>query len=1251
MRRLFHTSWISLLALALLVGGATYYVGWTPGGLQRLVTLSSRQLGHVTLQISGASGTLHGGVHIDRLVLDHPRVHIVATGMDGRVALLPLLWQTIRVSQLQIASLQIHILPHPPPGGPPWQPHFLVGLLNIQAESLGVAHAELVAPSGITVTADRLHAVAQVGTMDIRVFDSTLLYAGFEVRSTGTVHAATPIQLRGETRASMSATGQPPWLANAQFDGDLDRLAISALLLAPFNADFHGDARALSGEWHWQGESQVRDLDLRAWSLGGALGVIHGTLQLHGNRDGIDAQGTLEPPGLKSGPLAVDFAGKYAAHVLEVARVSITHHGSGAQLDAAGAIGIVAGGPLLDLHGQWRELRWPLAAADADATLHSSAGSYTLSGLKPYAFTATGALQALATPPLRFRAAGRIVHDGLDIPDITAEAFGGHARMRATVAWSPFERWSAAGTIRSMNIAALRPAISGRLDFNVTAAGQGFGAGSALQAKFTDVGGNVRGQRASGHAAVALEGDAWLLQQVQLQLGATRLEADGRIGARPDIRFSIDAADLALLDSSARGHLRAAGHLRIDDRNPLLLARVSGTGLEYAGVRLQAVSADINFEPQGSGRADASVQLEQLSTGARRIEHLGFTTAGTAAEHRYGFELRAPPYRVHSGGTAHYADGSWRAAIDDFTAEDGATMHMTLVAPATLVATLSGAELELADFCLHDTLATLCAALARGSGHGHMNVRATNVPLRALTAGLSTATDFDGHVSLDAQAESAGAAPWTGSISGTLTDAAVRHHLSSGRVESFSLGNGSVRATLDAAGLKANVGLDAGEAGSIAGQLAARNDGGALRNWPLGGELHLHTHSLGFIDSYVAQVDRVSGELDANLTLGGTLAALEFGGELKVSGAEVDAYQINLALRELSFDARLKDTTLQLSGSTRAGADGHAQFAGQLAWRDALPYGQLHLSGENLRVVNIPEARVQASPDVNMKFDGRRIDVTGTVTLPYARLQRPDQLTNAVRASGDEVIVSVNQAAPRESFHVFSDLTLVLGERVTIDTLGLAGRLSGSLRAVTDDSGFNRGTGELQVEEGKYTAYGRKLDIERGRLQFKNGPLNNPVIDLRAIKKFPDITAGVNVRGTLREPRMTFFSDPAVSQSQIVSLLLAGGSLESVQNNTDPGQRSNAARNNMLLQGSALLFQQFGGKVGLDDVSVESGLNNDTSLVLGRYLSPRIYISYGISLAEAINTVKMRYTIGDHWTIKTEAGTSRSADLVYTIER
>ena len=78
------------------------------------------------------------------------------------------------------------------------------------------------------------------------------------------------------------------------------------------------------------------------------------------------------------------------------------------------------------------------------------------------------------------------------------------------------------------------------------------------------------------------------------------------------------------------------------------------------------------------------------------------------------------------------------------------------------------------------------------------------------------------------------------------------------------------------------------------------------------------------------------------------------------------------------------------------------------------------------------------------------------------------------------------------------------------------------------------------MADGKYFAYARKLDIQRGRLIFTGGPIDDPGVDLRAQKQFPDVTAGVNVRGTLQQPRMSFFSDPPLPQSQIVSLILSG---------------------------------------------------------------------------------------------------------------
>jgi translocation and assembly module TamB len=199
----------------------------------------------------------------------------------------------------------------------------------------------------------------------------------------------------------------------------------------------------------------------------------------------------------------------------------------------------------------------------------------------------------------------------------------------------------------------------------------------------------------------------------------------------------------------------------------------------------------------------------------------------------------------------------------------------------------------------------------------------------------------------------------------------------------------------------------------------------------------------------------------------------------------------------------------------------------------------------------------------------------------------------------------------------------------------------------TSPGGTNRGSGELGITEGKYVALGRRLDIDRGRLIFSGGLLNDPGVDLRATKEFPDVKAGVNVRGTLRSPRMTFFAEPSLPQSQIVSLIIAGGTLEGARS----GDVATSGRSALIAQGSALLAQQLGSKIGIEDVGIEQNLANETSLVLGKYLSSRLYVSYGIALAEAINTIKLRYTLNDRWTLKTEAGKNASADIVYTLEK
>ena len=136
---------------------------------------------------------------------------------------------------------------------------------------------------------------------------------------------------------------------------------------------------------------------------------------------------------------------------------------------------------------------------------------------------------------------------------------------------------------------------------------------------------------------------------------------------------------------------------------------------------------------------------------------------------------------------------------------------------------------------------------------------------------------------------------------------------------------------------------------------------------------------------------------------------------------------------------------------------------------------------------------------------------------------------------------------------------------------------------------------------------------------------------------------------TLRAPRVTLFSEPGLPQSQIVSMLLTGKRLADLSSRD--AATVGAAQSDLRVQGGSVLAAQIGRRIGLEEVGVESTGLNDTALVLGKFLSPRLFVSYGISLTESINTLKLRYTISDRWLIRTEAGQNQSADVEYRIER
>ena len=120
-------------------------------------------------------------------------------------------------------------------------------------------------------------------------------------------------------------------------------------------------------------------------------------------------------------------------------------------------------------------------------------------------------------------------------------------------------------------------------------------------------------------------------------------------------------------------------------------------------------------------------------------------------------------------------------------------------------------------------------------------------------------------------------------------------------------------------------------------------------------------------------------------------------------------------------------------------------------------------------------------------------------------------------------------------------------------------------------------------------------------------------------------------------------------ENEALSYLLTGRSINTLQSG-DAASVDRAATS-LALGGGGLLLGGIGERIGLDEVTVEQTGEEDASVVLGKYLSPKLFVSYGISIAEAINTIKLRYTLNERWSLKAEAGLEQSADIEFKIER
>jgi translocation and assembly module TamB len=488
------------------------------------------------------------------------------------------------------------------------------------------------------------------------------------------------------------------------------------------------------------------------------------------------------------------------------------------------------------------------------------------------------------------------------------------------------------------------------------------------------------------------------------------------------------------------------------------------------------------------------------------------------------------------------------------------------------------------------------------------------------------------------------------------------------------------RLSLETAGDALTLALvwDSERAGTANGQLRTRlvraPSGQGVGGWlwpvdaPLSGQVRAQLPRIGVWSLLAPPGWRLRGSLAADVTISGTRAAPNLAGDLQANDlalrSVVDGIEFgNGRLRARLDGTRMRINEFTLQGAGEKGAGGSLTAQGEAGWIDGKPQVQLNAKLQQLRASIRTDRQLTVSGDVQASFKDAQTELTGKLVVDQARIILPDEGTPQL---GDDVVVrtasgaAVGKKAPEKTSTETADkairplklaVQIDLGRDFRIQGKGIDTRIRGTLALSGNSLTDPRLIGTVRTSGGQYRAYGQRLDVERGIIRF-TGAIDNPTLDILAIR--PNLTqrVGVQITGTALLPSVRLYAQPELPDAEKLSWLVVGRA--SASGGAEAALLQQAA---LALLGSKSDGMSAGlaASLGLDELSFRgpsSGADGTASggaIMLGKRFSRNFYAVYERSLSGALGTLFVFYDLSRRFTIRAQAGEQSAVDLIFTI--
>ncbi|MGO1069853.1 translocation/assembly module TamB domain-containing protein [Lysobacter sp. CA199] len=805
------------------------------------------------------------------------------------------------------------------------------------------------------------------------------------------------------------------------------------------------------------------------------------------------------------------------------------------------------------------------------------------------------------------------------------------------VAWAPKLSWDFKAVLSGFDPGYFAPQFKGAVDGKLASTGVTRDDGGLdIKASAEQLGGRLRDRPLGGRgdflmrgAAPGKTGDAYE-GEVALTLGGSRVDAKGKYAQAIDIDAKFAPLQLNDLLPGTAGSLSGTVKLTGAADAPNIDADLSGSGLKYGDYQAAGFSAKGRLPWRGRG-GQLALRANELDAGIA-LSSLSVDAQGAVEALQLQLQARSEVANLDLSGNAEKRGATWQGALASLhlAPSKGASWRLQQAAQFRW----DGRNGSLTNACLASSGGGSLCASADWPRRG-VDLKGQGLPLMLAQAYLPERSDkrpwiLRGEIALDAELRPVGNG-WRGQFNLASSGGGLKFS-ERARRELLRYNELSLKGSFDPNKLNAELKAGFNDDGRIDAIVSTGWDAYA----PLSGNVAVNTDELTWIELFSPDIVEPKGKLEGRISLAGTRSQPLLGGQARLSQFTTEVPSLGIVLQDgdVRLDAQ-PDGSARIAGSVRSG-EGTLNIDGTLGWQgDDTPL-VLNLRGSNVLASDTRDLRAIADPDLTVRYAAKQpLNVTGKVTIPSARIDL-ERLDQGVSVSEDVVVLDPVDPEDTGASPLELDLTLIVGEQVKLNGFGLDGKLGGQMRVRSKPGREMTANGALNIE-GRYTAYGQKLQITRGNLNWNNGPVSDPILDVRAEREVGAVKAGVDISGRVSSPQVNVWSDPASSQSEALAYLALGRPLSSASG--DENKQLNAA-SAALSAGGGLLASQLGAKIGLDDAGVmESRALGGSVLGVGKYLSPRLYVGYGVSLLGTGQVLTLKYLLRKGFDIEIESST------------